>query len=162
MEAADVLDLHRACARAGITIWIDGGWCVDALLGEQTRPHSDLDIAVRRCQADRVREILTGMGYLADPGPDHTAWNYVMAKGPHTPVDIHVFDHDADGRVTYGIDYPADSLTGTGTIDGEKVDCIAAPWMFTFKTAYPPAPKDRADVQALAAKFGFAIPDSHR
>ncbi|WP_428847678.1 nucleotidyltransferase domain-containing protein [Nocardia tengchongensis] len=37
MRADDVLAVHRACARAGLTIWIDGGWCVDALLGEQTR-----------------------------------------------------------------------------------------------------------------------------
>ncbi|MFE3023663.1 nucleotidyltransferase domain-containing protein [Nocardia tengchongensis] len=162
MHADDVLAVHRACARAGITIWIDGGWCVDALLGEQTRPHGDLDIAVRRGQDDRVREILTGMGYLATPGPEHTAWNYVMAKDPDTSVDIHVFDHDADGRVSYGIAYPAESLTGTGTIGGERVSCIAAAWMFTFKTAYPPAAKDRADARALAAGFGFALPDSHR
>ncbi|MFE4461929.1 nucleotidyltransferase domain-containing protein, partial [Nocardia tengchongensis] len=144
MHADDVLAVHRACARAGITIWIDGGWCVDALLGEQTRPHGDLDIAVRRGQDDRVREILTGMGYLATPGPDHSAWNYVMAKDAETSVDIHVFDHDADGRVSYGIAYPAESLTGTGSIGGEQVSCIAAAWMFSFKTAYPPAAKDRA------------------
>jgi lincosamide nucleotidyltransferase A/C/D/E len=30
----------------GINIWIDGGWGVDALLGAQTRPHKDLDIAI--------------------------------------------------------------------------------------------------------------------
>ncbi|WP_433561889.1 nucleotidyltransferase domain-containing protein [Nocardia sp. CA-151230] len=162
MEAGDVLALHRACERAGVRFWIDGGWCVDALLGEQTRAHGDLDIAIRRTDADRLHEILTELGYLADSGPDHTAWNYLMRIPPDKAVDVHVVEHDADGHVTYGIEYPADSLTGTGIIDGQKVDCIAAPWMFTFKTAYPPASKDRADVRALAAKFGFAIPDSHR
>ncbi|MGV9838468.1 nucleotidyltransferase domain-containing protein [Nocardia niigatensis] len=162
MEAADVLDLHRTCARAGITIWIDGGWCVDALLGEQTRPHGDLDIAVHRDTADRVREILTGIGYLDDPRPDDTPWNYVMTRSAEQSVDINVFAHDADGDVAYGIEYTAESLTGTGIIDGEKVDCIAARWMFTFKTAYPPAAEDRADVQAMATKFGFPVPDSHR
>ncbi|MEU1209367.1 hypothetical protein [Nocardia sp. NPDC005825] len=41
MRAADVLALHHAC------------------------PHSDLDIAVHRRDADRVHEILTALGYLA-------------------------------------------------------------------------------------------------
>ena len=30
----------------GIEVWIDGGWGVDALLGECTRPHQDLDIII--------------------------------------------------------------------------------------------------------------------
>ncbi len=30
----------------GITVWIDGGWGVDALLGECTREHQDLDIMI--------------------------------------------------------------------------------------------------------------------
>ena len=29
-----------------ITVWIDGGWGVDALLGEWTREHQDLDIMI--------------------------------------------------------------------------------------------------------------------
>jgi lincosamide nucleotidyltransferase A/C/D/E len=30
-----------------LLFWTDGGWGVDALLGEHIRPHSDLDIAVK-------------------------------------------------------------------------------------------------------------------
>jgi lincosamide nucleotidyltransferase A/C/D/E len=30
----------------GVRAWLDGGWAVDALLGRQTRLHSDLDLAV--------------------------------------------------------------------------------------------------------------------
>ena len=28
----------------GIDVWLDGGWGVDALLGQQTREHDDLDL----------------------------------------------------------------------------------------------------------------------
>jgi hypothetical protein len=28
-------------------IWLDGGWGVDALVGEQTREHEDLNLIVR-------------------------------------------------------------------------------------------------------------------
>jgi hypothetical protein len=34
-----------------------------------------------------------------------------------------------------------------------SVDCVAPEWMFRFTTAYAPAPKDIADVQALAEKY---------
>lgn len=48
MISEDVLALYTALHELGIQIWIDGGWGVDALLGEQTRPHQDLDIASGR------------------------------------------------------------------------------------------------------------------
>jgi lincosamide nucleotidyltransferase A/C/D/E len=33
--------------RHQIEFYVDGGWGVDALLGKQTRPHADLDIAIQ-------------------------------------------------------------------------------------------------------------------
>jgi lincosamide nucleotidyltransferase A/C/D/E len=39
MTAADILRVIRALEDRDITVWrSDGGWGVDALLGEQTRP----------------------------------------------------------------------------------------------------------------------------
>jgi hypothetical protein len=46
MTSADVIDIYSTLGGLGIKIWIDGGWGVDALLGRQTRPHKDLDIAL--------------------------------------------------------------------------------------------------------------------
>jgi lincosamide nucleotidyltransferase A/C/D/E len=47
MSAADVLDVTSRLEAAGISFWLDGGWGVDALVGRETRPHSDLDLVVR-------------------------------------------------------------------------------------------------------------------
>ena len=47
MEFEHLVYLCRFFEREGLAFWIDGGWGVDALLGEQTRPHSDLDLAVK-------------------------------------------------------------------------------------------------------------------
>jgi len=44
MPAASLVDLLQLFESAGIEVWLDGGWAVDALLGEQTRPHKDVDI----------------------------------------------------------------------------------------------------------------------
>jgi len=38
MNIADVIDLYTQLENLGIEVWLDGGWGVDALLGEQTRP----------------------------------------------------------------------------------------------------------------------------
>ena len=46
MSASAVLDAMAALDAAGIRAWIGGGWRVDALLGEQTRVHRDLDLAI--------------------------------------------------------------------------------------------------------------------
>ena len=48
MTSDKVLDLYNWLNENNIAVWIDGGWCVDALLGRQTREHADLDIAVHR------------------------------------------------------------------------------------------------------------------
>lgn len=37
MNSADVVDLYAHLTDLGIEVWLDGGWGVDALLGEQTR-----------------------------------------------------------------------------------------------------------------------------
>ena len=50
---------------AGVRVWLDGGWSVDALLGEQTRPHADLDLAV---PADhQLRRHLLGARLASSP-----------------------------------------------------------------------------------------------
>ncbi|WP_226863290.1 nucleotidyltransferase domain-containing protein [Mycolicibacterium baixiangningiae] len=52
MPSHEVLALYRAAVAAGVRLWVDGGWCVDALVGEQTREHDDLDVAVDRDDLD--------------------------------------------------------------------------------------------------------------
>jgi lincosamide nucleotidyltransferase A/C/D/E len=41
MKAADVADVLDRFDAAGLWYCIEGGWGVDALLGEQTREHRD-------------------------------------------------------------------------------------------------------------------------
>lgn len=55
MEASEAARLAAALEDAGIAIWLDGGWGVDALVEGQTREHDDLDfvVALRRTFAVR-------------------------------------------------------------------------------------------------------------
>lgn len=161
MESSAILKLYNDLTTHGIQIWIDGGWCVDALLGQQTREHPDLDIAVNRKDAGRFLGLMTEWGYAKRRNKEDTDWNYVLEDDLNHQVDVHIFEYDESGENTYGIEYPYGSLTGHGKINGQIVSCIAPEWMFKFKTAYTPKEKDIKDVKALSKKFGFKIPATH-
>lgn len=45
MSGDIAIELMQLFEQQGIEVIVDGGWGVDALLGRQTRPHGDLDIA---------------------------------------------------------------------------------------------------------------------
>ena len=58
----------------------------------------------------------------------------------------------------FGVEYPLESLSGTGSIGGRAVHCIAADWMMRFHTGYPLDEGDLHDVLVLHERFGLAIP----
>jgi lincosamide nucleotidyltransferase A/C/D/E len=159
MEAAQVVSLLDVLRAAGVRAWVDGGWCVDALLGEATRAHADLDLAASRADAPALRACLAREGFRAAEGATESV--FVLAHPDGRRVDVHLFEYGPGGENAWGVAYPFGSLTGSGRIAGRDVACVAAEWMFRFKTAYPPAAKDREDVARLAARFGFALPPSH-
>ena len=115
----DVIDLYTKSEDLGIKLWIDGGWAVDALLGKQTRPHQDLDIAIEQKEVQKFHAFLEGDGYKEIRRD--SSWNYVLGDDKGHEVDIHIFVFDGKQNVVDGIMYPEDSLTGTGTINGHKV-----------------------------------------
>lgn len=151
-----VTELYNLFKTNNITVYIDGGWGVDALMGRQTREHSDLDIAVHSKDNDKLRMLLIKNGYNEIQRTDSSEFMYAMTK-EGVVVDIHVFEYDENGRNIYGIDYPFGSLTGKGVIDGQEVLCIAPSFQFRFKTGYEPKQKVIHDVRALSEKFGFEL-----
>lgn len=78
MNAADVLDLYSQLTRLGIETWLDGGWAVDVLLGEETQPHEDVDIVIQQKDVPKLRELLEAQGYKDVPRDDTSAWNFVL------------------------------------------------------------------------------------
>lgn len=163
MRRQDVLELYSTLESLGIGIWIDGGWGVDALLGEETRPHSDLDIAIETRHLPALTALLAGRGYTDRPRDDTSPWNFVLGDDAGRLVDIHVIELDAQGRGIYGppengVFYPASALTGRGSIGGHPVRCISPEDMVRFHTGYPPRDTDIADVHRLCDRFGLPLP----
>ena len=49
--------------QAGVRVWLDGGWGIDALVGEQTREHDDLDCVIALSDAEIARDALAVLGF---------------------------------------------------------------------------------------------------
>ena len=160
MDAALVRKIYDELERRGVAIWIDGGWCVDALLGHQTRPHSDLDIAVETSSVPKLRSLLSEWGFSDFARPDSTSWMFVLSDAAGNKVDVHAMDIDAQGRGVLGPPelghfYPAGALDGAGVVDGAPVRCVAPEVMVQFKMSFEQREIDRADVAALCERFGI-------
>lgn len=166
MTSVDVIDLYATLENLGVEIWIDGGWCVDALLGEQSRPHRDLDITIQQKDIPKLRQLLCGRGYKDIKLEHARAWNFVLGDEEGREIDVHVIVLDDKGNGVYGPPekgemYPAASLTGIGMIEGRTVRCISPEWMVKFHSGYELKDKDFRDVSALCGKFGIDLPPAY-
>lgn len=161
------LDDVLAVLASGVQVWIDGGWGVDALLGEQTREHGDLDVAVEARHLDALSAALREAGYAEVGEPSATPWNFLLAHPRGSVVDLHVVVLDTEGNGVLGPpadgnSYPAGALTGRGVLGGRAVDCIAPEWVVRFRDAYSGDADDRADVRAVCARFDLEVPAQYR
>lgn len=161
MTAKDVIEFLELLWQHQIEVFIDGGWGVDALLGEQTRTHADLDIAIPHKEVEKIRELLEARGYQEVPRADSWECNFVLGDSQGHEIDIHTYIFDGDGNLIFGVEYPCDSLTGTGSVNGCPVQCITPEWMVKFHTGYPLDENDYRDVKALCQRFGLEMPPEY-
>src|SRR5260370_11332820 len=129
MTGDDVCDFLTLMDAAGIRVWLDGGWAVDACLGSQTRRHGDLDIVIEERDVPMAIADLQRRGYEPVPRSDTRPWNFVLGDDAGHQIDFHVIVLDEHGRGVYGPQengesYPAEALIGTGTVNGYPAGCI--------------------------------------
>jgi lincosamide nucleotidyltransferase A/C/D/E len=158
MTAADVVAFVQLLEQHNINVIIDGGWGVDALIGQQTRRHNDLDIALEHKDVPAVRALLEASGYTDVPRDDTRDCNFVMGDEAGHQIDFHSFTFDESHNIIFGVPYPFDSLNGYGAINGFPVNCITPEWMVKFHTGYKLDENDYHDVKVLCEHFGFEIP----
>lgn len=161
MSGDAAVRLLRLFEQNDIDVVVDGGWGVDALLGKQTRPHGDLDIALEHKDVPKLRLLLEARGYKDVPRDDTRDCNFVMGDDKGHEVDFHSYTYDAHGNLVFGVAYPPDSLTGTGSIQGYSVKCITVEWIIKFHSGYELDENDYRDVAALCERFGIALPPEY-
>lgn len=160
MTAGDVLEVLALLRRAGADVWIGGGWGIDALVGEQTRPHRDLDLMHRLDQEPAVLAALAEAGFAETL--DWRPIRFVVTDPRGREIDLHPLVFAADGSALQAspdpdspFAYPAPCFV-TGGIAGTVVPCLSAEQQVHFHQGYEPADRDRHDMAALRRAFGIA------
>jgi len=166
MSAEDVADLVGLLADVGVEVWLDGGWGVDALLGEQTRPHDDLDLVAQLQDVPTLQEALARRGFLLAGGGAPMSFELTDDEGRQVDVHPVVFDERGDGvyRMRDGGDwlYPANGFAGVGHVGGRRVRCRTAEVQLLCHGGYEPDADDLHDMRALADRFGLELPEGQK
>ena len=154
MNVQALVDLLQLFESAGIEVWLDGGWAVDALLGAQTRPHKDVDIILRVADIPTLREILTRRGFQIQNGG--TESNFVLADRFGLEVDVHAIVFDRDGNGVYRMQNGSDWIfPGGGILRVGRRRRLECPLPFTRSPSALPRSRLCANRKGLA-RYGTA------
>lgn len=146
-----ILDLLES---TGVKYWLDGGWCVDALHGGQTRIHRDVDIDFDSRYTDKLIAFLQENGFIIE-----TDWLparmelYSVELGY---IDIHPFILNEDGTSRQAdlqggwYEFQSDYF-GETTLDGRVIPCISLKGQKIFHSGYELRDKDIHDLSILDA-----------
>jgi lincosamide nucleotidyltransferase A/C/D/E len=165
LNADDVLDVLRRLRTAQIDVWVEGGWGIDALLGEQKREHEDLDLGVRLEDVARICAVLSEFQRSDEEWPS----SFVLRDSDGRKVDCHplAFDERGDGWQANRSGgpphrWPREGLRARGRIRGVDVPCISPELQIDWHV-YPEFDNlDWQDVQHLCERFGLEPPPQCR
>jgi lincosamide nucleotidyltransferase A/C/D/E len=162
----EVTDLLAACSRRGIRVWVAGGWAVDAVVGHQTRPHDDLDLAVDAAQLGEIFALLGDHGFSVTV--DQLPSRAELTAGSGSRVDLHPVQFAADGSgVQAGLAesscfrYAADAFS-QGVIAGHPVPCLSVRQQLQFREGYELREVDHHDLELLRHSGSRAAPFGRR
>jgi lincosamide nucleotidyltransferase A/C/D/E len=160
MSAEHVVELLALLDRAGVDVWLDGGWGVDALLGEQTRAHDDLDLVCSLDDLATLTSALASAGYEVAKG--EAPVSVVLLDQVGRQVDVHPVRFSAEGDGIYRMEegrdwlYPAAGFGGRGQVLGRAVRCLTPEVQVLCHAGYELAATDHHDLAQLRERFGVS------
>ena len=170
VRAEDAISIYQRLLDNSIQVWLSGGWGIDALLGEQTRPHKDLDVIMLLDDVVRMRGLLGGGGYdlkelwsenrwAVDAQGVETATAFVLHDSEGRELDAHAMYLDDQGNgvpvwEAEGFVFSKQDLAGEGRIAGVAVWCLSPEAQVLCHTGYELPDKQVCDLELLRDKFG--------
>jgi lincosamide nucleotidyltransferase A/C/D/E len=170
VRVEDVISISQLLEADGIQVWLTGGWGIDALLGEQTRPHKDLDVIMLVDDVVRMRDLLARNGYElkelwsenrwdVDARGIETATAFVLQDSEGREIDAHAMRLDAQGNglpawEAEGLGFERQALAGEGMIAGLAVRCLSPEMQMLCHTGYTLPDEQLRDLQQLHTRFG--------
>ena len=178
VSAEDVINIYQHLLENGIQVWLTGGWGIDALLKEQTRPHKDLDVIMLLDDMVRMRELLGRDGYglkdlwsenrwVIDAHGIETATAFYLEDSEGRQFDAHAMCLDDQGNgipaweEAEGFLFKRQDLAGEGRIAGFTVRCLTPEMQVLCHTGYELPEKQLLDLELLHEKFGVEYPDGY-
>jgi len=165
MDCQRVVEILETLDDASIPVWLDGGWGVDALLGEQTRDHADLDIILNATHVPKLQAALLAIGFQVKPGG--TAANFILADEHEREVDVHAIELDQRGYGFFQVadgrrwPFPPAAFAGKGWVGERQVRCLSADAQVRCHAqGYEPTEDDLRDMERLQERFGVVLPIS--
>jgi lincosamide nucleotidyltransferase A/C/D/E len=175
VSAEDAIFIYQRLFSEGFQVWLTGGWGIDALLQEQTRPHNDLDIIVLLDDAIRIREVLVRDGYQLEKLWSENIWvkarsgvetptAFVLQDSEDRQIDVHAMRIDDQGngipmwKNEEGLIFKKEDLAGDGSITGVDVSCITPAMQVVCHTGYDMPDFQMRDMKLLHQRFGIGYP----
>jgi lincosamide nucleotidyltransferase A/C/D/E len=173
MTAQKLVDIYNDLENLGVEVFLDGGWGVDALLGEQTREHKDADLVVFKHELEKIKQYFLTCGY-EDQTEGNVWWHFFM-RSKDNEIDFLVLEKADDGGAYYGprennAYFPPDAFGGRGLISGKPVLCLSPEYRVLCLTRaygvvvrnnYQINEKDCRDLIAICRKFNIEIPTDY-
>jgi aminoglycoside 2''-adenylyltransferase len=113
--------LFDAADSAGIMIWLENGWAIDARLGRVTRPHGDIDLAYAHQADSEFKDIIRKFGFDT---LETTPYGFVSRSGDIVLDCEPCFELDGDFAFP---GYPAGSCPREkqGVLAGRSFRCVS-------------------------------------
>jgi lincosamide nucleotidyltransferase A/C/D/E len=162
LSKTDAIEIITIAEENEIDIWIDGGWGIDALLEEETRPHNDIDLFAEEVNSKKFIKILKEKGFTevveSYTTPFHTVWK----DNKDRIIDLHIFRFNQEGYIIFEEEtFPPKVFSGIGKIGDKKVKCIDAENQILFHLGYEHDNDDIHDVKLLCEKFNIPLPSDY-
>jgi lincosamide nucleotidyltransferase A/C/D/E len=165
MNADVVVEVLATLKKASVKVWLDGGWGIDALLGEQTREHADLDIILSSTDVPRLQEAMLAIGFQIKSGG--TAANFILVDEHGWELDVHPIEFDQRGFGIFKLPdgrrwpFPPAAFAGQGRVGKHQVRCLSADAQVQCHgQGYEPTEDDLRDMERLQQRFGVVLPVS--
>jgi len=170
VRAEDVIRITQRLSAHNIPVWLTGGWGIDALLQEQTRPHKDLDIIMLVDDVIRMRALLGRDGFglkelwsenrwVVDSYGNEVPTAFVLQDPQGRAVDAHALrlDERGNGNPAWADEkliFSREDLGGEGVIAGCRIPCISPGMQVLAHAGYDLPSEQARDMELLHERFG--------
>jgi lincosamide nucleotidyltransferase A/C/D/E len=152
MRLEEVVAVLSALDDAGVETWLEGGWGIDALVGQQTRDHRDVDLDIDASYEATALEVLDRLGYAVQT--DWRPTRVELVANGRGWVDLHPLRFGPDGDARQAApdgtfwNFPKRYFT-TGHLDQRDVGCFTIEAQRYFHAGYELRAQDRLDLAVL-------------